>query len=156
MVGELILSPRDSSGVGREFTGLSAEIRDFLKNKEETGAKYNNWTRISDMDGFPLSAVAGFQNTCGAGTYSRGRKAGISSQFKTDKEALWGGGLRAPVGNRFAHASSALTWGAINPDKPGGAVLALADCAPFSYDAYGDFTPDGKKFETRGGTSPCH
>ena len=34
---ELLVTARDTDGVGRELSGLTAEIRDFLKNKNETG-----------------------------------------------------------------------------------------------------------------------
>ena len=83
------------------------------------------------------------------GTYNREREATILRQFATDKDALWGGGLRVPIGNRIAHAAAALTWGTINMDKPGEDVITLADCIPFSYEAYDQFKIDGEKFETR-------
>ena len=71
-------------------------------------------------------------------------------QFATDKDALWDGGLRVPIGNRIAHAAAALTWGAANVEKPGEDTLTLADCIPFSYEAYGRFFSRMGKYEARG------
>ena len=48
------------------------------------------------------------------GTYNRERKATTIRQFTTDKDPLWAGGLRVPIGHRIAHAAAALTWCTIN------------------------------------------
>ena len=76
------------------------------------------------------------------GAYNRGRMATILREFNTDKDALWGGGLLVPIGNRIAHADAALTWGTLNTDKPGEESLTLADCAPHSFEAYESFPPE--------------
>ena len=137
---------------GREFAGLSAQIRDFLKNKEDTSAKAETWTRLTEMAGSPVGCFGFCETRLRMGAYNPERKATTLRQFATDKDASWGGGLRVPIGNRIAHAAASLTWGAINTDKPGEDVLTLADCTPFTYDAYDAFTTDGKKYETRGET----
>ena len=141
---ELLLSGPDSTGLGREFDGLSAGIRDFLKNKNETGAKDETWARLTEMTGFSLGGFGFFKTRLVMGTYNRERKATILRQFTTDMDALRGGGLRAPIGNRIAHAAAALTWGAINTDKPGEDVLTLADFIPWTNESYDSWTADGE------------
>ena len=95
---ELLLSPRDAPGAGREFTGLSAEIREPLKNMEESGTKDETWARLAEMAGFSLGGFGFFKTRLGEGAYNRERKATILLQFATDKAASRGGGLRAPLG----------------------------------------------------------
>ena len=107
-------------------------------------------TRLTEMTGFPMGGFGFPKTRLGIGTYNRERKATILRQFAADKDSVWGGGLRVPIGNRIAHAAEALTWGATNTDKPGGDVMELADCIPFTYESYGSFTTDGKKYEARG------
>ena len=71
-------------------------------------------------DGGVFSGGFGFfQTRLGMGTYNRERKETALRQFATDKDALWGGGLRVPVGNRIAHAAAALTWGLSMPTNMG-------------------------------------
>ena len=147
---ELMVTARDRGFANSEYEGLSAEIRAFLKNKNETGTKGDTWALIAEMAGFSMGGFGFFKTRLGMGAYNRERKATILRQFIADKDALWGGGLRFPIGNRVAHASAALTWGAMNPDKPGDDVLTMADCLPFTYEAFDSFTIDGKKFETWG------
>ena len=148
---ELLLTATEPGAGGREFSGLSEEIREFIKTtKEGNTGKDETWTRLTEMTGFSLGGFGFFQTRLGMGTYNRERKATILRQFATDKDALRDGGLRVPIGNRIAHAAAALTWGAVNADKPGGDTLTLADCIPHSYEAYDQFSVDGKKFETRG------
>ena len=82
----------------------------------------------------------GFSKTrLGLETCNRDQKATISRQFETDKDTLWGGGLRAPIGNRVARAAASLTWGTLTPDRHGGDSITWADCAPYSYEAYDAF-----------------
>ena len=102
------------------------------------------------MAGFSLGGFGFCKTRLGLGAYSRERNATIPRQFPTEKDALWIGGLRVPIGNRISHAAAALTWGTINADKPGDDALTLADCTPCTYEAYDAFTPDGKKNEPRG------
>ena len=147
---ELLLSSQDVAGSGKEFSELSAEIREFLKTKDDTGPKDETWARITEMDGFPLVGFGFFKTRLFTGAYNRKRKATAIRQFATDKDALRGGGLRVPIGNRIAHAAAALCWGAINADKPGEDSLTLEDCIPCTYEAYDAFVPDGQKNETRG------
>ena len=78
------------------------------------------------------------------GTLNRERKATIFRQYNTDKDALREGCLRVPIGNRVALSASALTWGALNPDKHDEDTVTLADCIPHSYAAYEAFAPDGE------------
>ena len=141
---ELPSSSRDHVYGGREFTGLSADIRDFLKNKDDSSAKDDTWARLTEMAGFSLGGFGFFKTRLGMGTYNRERKADILRKFTTDKDALWGGGLRGPIGNRISHDAAALTWGTANTYKLGDDVLTLADCTPFAYEAYDSFTTDGK------------
>ena len=108
---ELMLTAHDQGYGSREYAGLSAEIREFLKNKNETGARDETRARLAEMAGFPMGGFGFFKTRLGMGAYSRERKAAILRQFTTDKDALWGGGLRVPIGNRIAHAAAALNWG---------------------------------------------
>ena len=148
---ELLLPATDPVGGGREFSGLPEEIREFIKTtKDGNTGKDETWTRLTEMEGFSLGGFGFSQARLGMGTYNRERNATILRQFSTDKDALRGGGLRVPVGNRIAHAAAALTWGAVNVDKPGDDTLTLADCTPFSYEAYDRFSVDGNKYEARG------
>ena len=104
------------------------------------------------MTGFPLGGFGFPKTRMGVATYSRGRKSTILRQFNTDKDALWGGGIRVPIGNRIARAAAALTWGTLNPEKPDEDTATLADCIPHSYEAYEAFSPDGAIPEPRGKT----
>ena len=76
--------------------------------------------------GFPSARL-------GVGAYNRGRKAIIPREFDTEKNALWSAGLRAPIGNRIAHAAAALTYGTLPPGKPGDDVVTLGGFLPFAY-----------------------
>ena len=49
------------------------------------------------MTGFPLGGFGFFKTRLGVGTYNRERKATILRQFDTEKDALWGGGIRVPI-----------------------------------------------------------
>ena len=82
--------------------------------------------------------------------YSRDRTATTQREFATDKDAIWGGCCRAPIGNRIAHAADALIWVTLTPDKPNDDAITLAGCIPCPYDAYESFAPDGAKYEPRG------
>ena len=109
---ELLLTATEPVVGGREFSGLSEEIREFIKTtKEGNTGKDETWTRLTEMTGFSLGGFGFFQTRLGMGTYNRERKATILRQFATDKDALWDSGLRVPIGNRIAHAAAALTWG---------------------------------------------
>ena len=48
---ELPLAAHDTGGLGREFTRRSFEIRDFVKNKDESGARGATWARLAEMAG---------------------------------------------------------------------------------------------------------
>ena len=93
-----------------------------------------------------------FSTKLGMGTYNKERQAAILRSFSTDKDALWGDGLRVPIGNRLARAAAALTWGTITPDKPAEDTVLLSDCVPHSAESYDAFAPDAKKLESRGKT----
>ena len=54
---ELLLATHDAIALGREFAWLSSEIREFLKNKDESGEKGETWARLAEMAGF---AIGGF------------------------------------------------------------------------------------------------
>lgn len=133
-----------------DSSGLSAEIRDFLKHKTENEDKEETWTRLTELAAFSLGGFGFFQTRLGSGAYNRERKATVLRQFATEKDALWGAGVRVPVGSRVAHAASALTWGALNTDKPADDYGTLGDCIPFTAEAYDSFAVDGKKYEARG------
>ena len=60
---ELLLSAHDASGEGGEFTGMSLEIREFLKNKEESGTEDETWARLAEMAGFPLGGFGFLRNS---------------------------------------------------------------------------------------------
>ena len=75
--------------------------------------------------------------------YNLDRKATILRQCATEKDALRATGLRPPIGNRIDRAASAMTWGNLNIDKPGGEFVTLRDCTPFAGDAYEPSTSDG-------------
>ena len=52
---ELLLTATEPGYGSREFSGLSAEIRDFLKNnKGGNGGKDETWSRLTEMAGFSL------------------------------------------------------------------------------------------------------
>ena len=142
---ELSANVRDTDGMGREFSGLSAEIRGFLKNIDGSNPKDETCNRMTEMAGFSLGGFGFFKTRLGMGTYNRERKATSLRQFNTDKDALRGGGLRVPIGNRIAHAAAALTWGTLYTDKPDEDTATLDDCIPHTYESYESFTPDGKR-----------
>ena len=146
----MLLNARETDGMGREFVGLSAEIMEFLKNKDGANPKDETWNRLTEMTGFSLVGFGFFKTRLGMGTYNRERNATILRKFNSGKEALRGSVLRVPIGNRIAHAAAALTWGTSHPDKPDEDTATLADCIPQPYESYEPLPPDGKKSETRG------
>ena len=154
---ELLLSAHVTSGVRREFSGLSAEIRGFFENKDETGAGEETWTRMAAMAGFSLGGF-GLRSRVlrRVHTIANGSPTfyAILQHIKTLCGAVV---LRAPIKNRIAHAAAALTWWAISPDKPGGVFPTLVDCAPYAYEAYEAFSLDGG-IRNEGDTTPdrCH
>ena len=54
---ELLLAAHDASGVGREITGLSSGAREFLQNKDESGAKEEAWARLVETTGFSIGRI---------------------------------------------------------------------------------------------------
>ena len=64
---ELLVRARDTDGMGRELSGLTAEIRDFLKNNDGPGSKEETWARLAEMAGFPLSGFGFFSTRLGMG-----------------------------------------------------------------------------------------
>ena len=133
-----------------EHSGLSSEIRDFSKQKTENEEKEDTCARVAEMTCCPLGGFGYFRMRLGTGTYNRERKPTIMRQFSTVGDALWGAGLRAPIGNRISHSASDLTWGALNVDKPGGEFVTLCGRIQSSAEAYSSVAADGKKYETRG------
>ena len=91
---------------------------------------------MAGMTGFSLGGFGFPEARLGMGAYSREHRATILRQFATDKYALWGGGVRVPIGNRISHAAASLTWGTLTPEKSSDDAIALVDFAPFSYEAY--------------------
>ena len=85
----------------------------------------------------------------GAGTYSRERKNTTLRQATTDRDALWGIGIRVPLGNRFCHAGAALTWGNLHDTNVADGVILLSGCYPKPQEEYDTSAPNAKKFETR-------
>ena len=63
----------------------------------------------------------------------------------TDRDRLWDGGMRVPVGNRIAYGAAAMLWGTISPDNVDDRTLSVADFLPVSQEVYEKFQPDGKK-----------
>ena len=63
---ELLLTAPDSSGLGREFAWISSEIRDFVKNKDDSRANGDPWNRITEMAGFAIGGFV-FQKSPGGG-----------------------------------------------------------------------------------------
>ena len=51
---DLLTSSHDLTGGGKEFSGLSAEIREFLKTKGDNSTKDETWARLTEMAGFSL------------------------------------------------------------------------------------------------------
>ena len=107
----------------------------------------------SRLNELATCALAGFGfPTCriGDGAYNRERMSTILRQSATDRDALWDSGTRVPTGNRFSHASAALTWGCLGDANVSDAAILLSDCHPKSPEWYDAFTPNGKKYEVRG------
>lgn len=81
-----------------DSSGLSAEIRDFLKLKIENEEKEETCDRLTDRTAFSIGGFGFFQTRLGIGAYNLERKATIIRQFDTEKGALREAGLRAPWG----------------------------------------------------------
>lgn len=129
--------------------GISAETREPTKHKTENEDKEAR-ERLAAMTIFPLGGFGFFNTRLGMGTYNLGRKTTIPRRYDTAKDALWGAGLRAPIGNRIARDAAALTLGTLNADRPVGEFVTLGDCIPRSADTYDAFAPGGKKYEPLG------
>ena len=84
----------------------------------------------------------------GAGEYNRERGTTAIPQATTERDALWGMCIRAPLGNRFSHAGSASTCGCPKETNVADYVI-LSDCYPTPQEAYDTSPPNVKKFEAR-------
>lgn len=80
-----------------------------------------------EMDGFSSDVSECPGSRLGVGAYNREQRATILRLFGTEKDSMWGAGLRAPIGNRIAHSSSDSARGAISHAEPGGDFLTLVD-----------------------------
>ena len=149
---ELLLHARDTGGMCREFSGLSAQIRDWLNQKDCSTSQDETWARLTEMAGLSLGGFGLFNARFGMGTYSREREATILRQFNTDKDDFRGGGLHFQIGIRIAHAAAPLARVALNPDKHDDDTVTSEDCIPRSYEEYDSFAPDGEKPAPRGKT----
>ena len=150
---ELLLNASEGRAPHYDSTGLSAEVVEFAKLKEENGDKEDTWARLAEMAGFPLGGFWFFGALLDVRTYNRGRKGATPRQFGAEKDARWGDGLREPIGNRVDHAAATLTWGTLTPEKPGDDCVAPEDCAQFTYEAYDSFPPCGESTKRAVGKS---
>ena len=110
-----------------DSSGLSAKIRDFLKNKTENGDKEETWASLTEITAFSLGGFVFFQTRMRRGKYNREREETVLRQFSTDKDAMRDFCARAPAANRIAHDAAALTWGTLNIDKTGDEYVTLGD-----------------------------
>ena len=87
---ELPLTDKDACGFRREPTWLSSEIRDFLKNKDASGAKGGTWARAAEMTGFSPGGFGFSETRLGAGTYNRERKAAMPAPIYNGQRRVAG------------------------------------------------------------------
>ena len=138
----------------RDRLGLDAsngDIGALLKLKSEKhDEKEETWNKLTELSLFALSGFGFFETKLGTGTYNREKKARILRQGQTDKDWLWGNGLRVPISTRFAQGGSSLSWGCLSESTAQDDAILLGDCAPHTLDSYEAFATDGKKVGTHG------
>ena len=127
-----------------------ALVAALVKKQETEDDKDEVWSRLDELTTFGLVGFGFFSCKLWIGTYIRERKATISRQSPIGRDALWGSGSLAPLGNRFSHASAALTWGCLQDTNVPDETILLSDRHPRPQETYDTFSPSGKKYETRG------
>ena len=70
---ELLLNATDPRRAA-DSTGLSSEIREFLKSKQEKGDKEDPWVRLDEMVGFSMGGFGFFSVRLGTALITGGRK----------------------------------------------------------------------------------
>ena len=126
-------------------------LADALVKKPNTidDEKEDHWGRLGELTTFDMVGFGFPDRKIGTGTYNRDRKADVLRQPATDRDALWGAGIRVPIGDRFSRASASLTWGCLQESNVPGNALLLSDFLHRPKDSYGSFAPTGKKMEPR-------
>lgn len=88
-------------------------------NKTENDDNEETWARLTEMASFPFGCCGFFKTRLGMCTYNRDHRKTILRNYAAEKDSMWGAAPGAPIGKRIAHASSSLTWGALNTDNHG-------------------------------------
>ena len=101
---ELITDDKDS----KELSSVAAYLK---SNNEEKEEKEEVWIRLNELTKFPIVGFVFFSVRIGDGAYNRERETTVLRQSATDRDALWDDGIRVHIGNRFRHASAALSLG---------------------------------------------
>ena len=122
----------------------------WLRNSPNEDDKEDVWSRLTELATFALVGFGFFSCKIGTGAYNRERKSTVLRQTTEDRDSSWDVGVRAPFGNRLAHASAALTCGGLSDTAVSEDTVMLSDCYPRSQEIYDVFAPNGKKYEARG------
>ena len=121
-----------------------ATVAASVKKQAGEEDKDEVWSRLNELATCALVGFGFFTCKVGAGTYNRERKAAVLRQTTTDRDSLWDLGIRVPFGNRFSHASAALTWGCLHGDNVPEEAILLSDCHPRAQELYDAFTLWGR------------
>ena len=126
-------------------------LADALVKKPNTieDEKEDARSRLNELTTFALVGSGLCARKVGTGTYNRERKSTVFRQDITDRDSLWGPGIRAPPRGLFSNASAALTWGCLQASNVPGYVALLSDFHPKPQESYDPFAPTGKKYGPR-------
>ena len=127
--------------------GVGAHGALLQLNEGKPDEKEEPLNSLTGMTCFALSEFGFPKTTVSSGNYNRQAKSCIIRQRHTDKDALWGNGLRAPIGARVGRAGSALNWGALTAGVVADESILNDDCTPHTLDTYGQCLADPKKNE---------
>ena len=133
--------------VDRDASSLE-DLSVWLKG-EKGDSKEEPWTRLNELACFALCGFGQFNATLGIGVFNKERRSTLIRQGLTDRDRLWGGGVRVPIGNRIAHGAAALLRGTMSAENIDDNSLLVSDFIPITQEAYENFQPDGKKNEPR-------
>ena len=106
------------------IAALAAKKQSNEEDKDEV------WSRLNELTTFGLVGFGFFTCKLGIGTNNRERKATALRQSALDRDALWGNGIRVPLGNRICHGSAALTWGCLQDTNAHGDMVLLSGRHP--------------------------
>ena len=140
----------DAEMMGRsEGDVVNFKNLDTRAKSEKEENKGEHWTMINELATLALCVFGQFGGPLAIGVYIMERSATLRRQGKTERDRLWGKGIRAPIGARIAHAASTPQRGALGSEGFPDDTLLESDFAPWIQDSYFKYPPGAKKNESR-------